>query len=161
MKNNILIFLCVLFLFGGCNKKGFEERIANYVGTWKFVGNYSTIMSKGQYSKNFYCTEASFYLKINSNNTFTTFDTLNNEIFSGKIKSNEKSPTLFRINHGFKNGKYKVIDLGINPPFCDINSNNTFLVFYVEPFDESTAAKNNLYFDGNYSTEVNYVFIKI
>ena len=88
------LLLITFYCFNSC-KKGNEERIATYVGTWKYVGYYSYSMSQGMNRTYVNCATKSFIVKIGSNNTFITTDTLGTEIFKGTIKSVGNSLTWF------------------------------------------------------------------
>ena len=160
MKHKLLFIITIFLLFNSCNKKGFEDRIKGIVGTWKFIGTYYYQQPSRTGLPFVDCAQKVFYLKINANNTFETFDTLNQKIYSGTIKSYKDSPHTFHIKHGFKKGTYNLQGLDAPLPFCNADQNDIFLVLRVD-LEDGYPPENNLFFDGNNSHAKRYVFIKI
>ena len=160
MKHKLLFIITIFLLFNSCNKKGFEDRIKGIVGTWKFIGTYYYQQPSRSGLPFVDCDQKVFYVKINANNTFETYDSLNQKIYSGTIKSYKDSPHFFHIKHGFKKGIYKLQGMEAAVPFCGANQNDTFLVLRVD-FVDGHPPENNLFFDGNKSEADTYVLIKI
>lgn len=106
------------------------------------------------------CAQKNFHLKLNANNTFETYDTLNQKTCSASIKSNIDSPHTFHIKHRFKKGIYNLQAMNAPLPFCKADQNDTFLVLRVD-FVDGFPRENNLFFDGNKSEADTYVLIKI
>lgn len=99
-------------------------------------------------------------MKLNANNTFEIYDTLNQKIYSASIKSYKDFPHTFHIKHGFKKGIYNLQAMNAPLPFCGANQNDTFMVLRVD-LEDGYPPENNLFFDGNKSGAGRYVFIKI
>jgi hypothetical protein len=162
MKDKILLFLCVLFLFAGC-KKGYEERIAPYVGTWKYTGSSSNGRSN-QISTTIYdCVTNGFTLKILANNTFETYDTLNNLIYHGSIKIYRDSPKKFVIKYKRRKGDYNISFFGKNngSQFCTSQQNVYYITLYDYHTDEQRISPiDNLFFNGNTNYSRNLFFYK-
>jgi hypothetical protein len=160
MKSHFQLFaFCLLFLFASC-KKGYEERIATYVGTYKFEGNYFYERKTGGNQYNAKCTSNHFIIEIKKDNTFISYDTLNNKILSGSIKSYKSKPNSFHIKSGNKKGDYN-FSLSENFPYCNCKGGIQYLYCYVSWDSEGHSPKNNLFFDGNNSGAEYTVFSKI
>ena len=156
MKNKVLLFLFVLFLFVGCKKK--RERIEPYLGTWIYAGSWSRMSNPRGTQIYDNCAKIPLKFRILSNNRFISYDSLDNVLCRGRIEYLIEGQGKIIIRHNLKKGQFYLSE-HYGGTFCNIPKDSRILNFETL-LEGGYVPENSLFFDGNAIGVQNAVFYK-